>query len=170
MTEQFEAEPRPVADAASDLGKAVVASAPVRRMRERARDLGERAQELRARADELKARAQDLAERARSEVMRRRSAAADNLENLAGAVRPDEEIAARVRRQRLVVGGGSTLAIVAAVGAGVALGVLFTRRRKQRLETKVAAPAVTPEEKPVVNRLPETDPTAFANVSGGLPH
>jgi hypothetical protein len=87
--------------------------------------------EMRTRALEFRLRARD---RARGEVERRRSDAADRLQSLAGALRPEGR--AKDRRKAFVVAGGSTLALTAALGLGVALGLALSRELKKRAEKR----------------------------------
>jgi len=97
---------------------------------------------MRRRADDLASEAQA---RARRELTRRRDAAADALEGIAEALRPqDGPGAARARRTKLAMAGGSTLALTAALGAGVALGFLLSRELKKRKARALAA-ATSPE-------------------------
>jgi hypothetical protein len=81
-------------------------------------------------------RARDLTthagERARGEIARRRSAAAATLESLAESLRPPQEARRAKNRRTLAIAGGSTLALSAALGAGVALGMYLSRRQAKK--------------------------------------
>jgi hypothetical protein len=97
----------------------------------------DRATKARAAMELMRKRARDAAEqariRARGEISRRRVEAADRLENLAGVLRSqDKKAIARVRRRTAVVASGSTLALTAAIGVGVALGMLMSRQKIKR--------------------------------------
>ena len=97
----------------------------------------DRAAKARAAMELMRKRARDAAEqariRARGEITRRRVEAADRLEGLAGVLRSqDKKAIARVRRRTAVVASGSTLALTAAIGVGVALGMLVSRQKVKR--------------------------------------
>jgi hypothetical protein len=129
-TETMASDAREAADSlqATAAAKAAAARATLDQMAKRAREFASRAQDLAARAPE----------RARSEISQRRTAAAESLESLAEALRPTEVARARARRNTVMVAGGSTLAIIAALGAGVALGFLLSRRRHEREARRAA--------------------------------
>lgn len=103
---------------------------------------------VRRRAVDVRARAQG---QARAAIDRRRTAAAVRLEDLAAALRPDDpEHAARARRKAAAIAGASGAALIAAVGLGMALGVMISRRLKRRSELRArvaggAPPARQPE-------------------------
>lgn len=109
--------------AAEAAAKAAEARAALRQMRRAA------VAQMRHKARDLAAQAQT---RARGEAARRRSAAADRLETLAGAIRPEREARARNRGRTIAVAGGSGLALTAALGLGVALGFMLSRGLKKR--------------------------------------
>ena len=114
--EALEARRSQAADAVKAATKALAASAPATRMRRKALDLTSQARA-----------------RARNEVARRRTSAAATLESLADALRgEDREADARARRKTLAVAGGSSLALTAALGIGVALGFALSRQLKKR--------------------------------------
>jgi hypothetical protein len=109
----------------------------------RAAEAAERAmtalKELPGRARDFTAHARDVTtragRRARGEITRRRSATAARLENLADTVRPPAE----ARRRTVAVAGGSMVALTAVLGAGVAIGVYLSRRRRAKADAEFAA-------------------------------
>jgi|GEM_PF-3503567 len=101
---------------------------------------------VRGRAAEARQRARD---RALAQFDRGRSVAATRLEGLAGALRTmDRRHAARSRRKAAMIAGGSSVALLAAVGLGVALGMTLSKRlkRKEQLRERLAAPAAPPPQ------------------------
>jgi hypothetical protein len=177
-SETVDCEPREAlgdsgpAEAAKAAGKVMAARAALGLVRRRAQDVGERARDFGGRAREAGGRARDFAVRApgraRNELVRRRTGAAARLESLAEVVRPDEVRLGRARRKGAAIVGGSTLALAAAVGAGVALGMYISRKLQER---RASATAAQPSEaaSSAGGATPTNDPTAFADVSG-LPH
>ena len=145
-------------EAASEAaGKLAAARAALGLMGRRARDASARAQAFAERAPR----------RARQEIVRRRTDAAERLESLAGVIRPIDESRARSRRKTLAVAGGSTLALTAALGAGVALGMFISRQLQKRRAEQPPTESVADAAQPPARTA--ADPTAFADVSG-LPH
>jgi hypothetical protein len=120
---------------------------------------------MRRSAQDLTSRVQS---RARGEVDRRRMTAATTLESLASALRPD---GADRNRKRAIV-GGSSLALTAALGVGVALGFLLSRQLKARAERRaalpVAAPQDRPEETPLYNGAGHKDQASTIPTAPGL--
>ena len=181
-TEKLDCDaPRSEAEAAKAAGKAA-GSAVLTRLRrraqlmsDRAQMMRERAQDLAERASELTARAQDFAARApgqaRREIARRRSATAARLESLAGAIRPDEEARAVRNRNTAVIAGGSSLALAAALGLGVALGFYLSRELNKRAELRQAGEGVGgggSETTAATGRA--SDAESPLSRAGGLPH
>jgi hypothetical protein len=166
------------AETAKAAGKAAAASAVLNRLRrrsqlmsDRAQVMRERAQDLADRAAELTARAQDFASRApgqaRREIARRRSAAAARLESFAEAIRPDEEARSVRNRRTAAIAGGSTVALAAALGLGVALGFYLSRELKKRAEARDAVEGVEPATAAATGRPEGESPLSRAS---GLPH
>ena len=152
-----EPQEAPAAEAAKNVGRVMAARAALGLMRRRAQDMRARAQGL----------AVSAPRQAREAVARRRTATAARLESLADAIRPlDQTEAARARRKTAMIAGGSTLALAAALGAGVALGMFISRRlQKRRAErARPEGPAPGTERPPAIS-----EPTVFAD-AGGLPH
>lgn len=122
-------------------------------------DLGERAKDLVA----------SLQARARDEAARRRSATADSLETLAGALRRGDKTG--TQRRRAIAVAGPSLALAVALGAGVALGVVLSRQMKKRADRRAALAEVqattpkveAPSAPPVIEQ-----PTAAG--AAGLSH
>lgn len=116
-------------------------------------------------------RAKDLVagvqSRARDQIDRRRSLTADRLESLAGALRPADQ-SPRARRMALAVAGGSGLALVAVLGAGVVIGLVLSRRMRKRAEQRAAAKAASRVQDRVqeTTLLPQT--VEQAPVAAGL--
>lgn len=95
--------------------------------------------QVRRRTQEVRARAQG---RARAAIDRRRTAAAARLEGLAGALRPEDPAGVmRARRKAAAVAGASSVVLVAALGIGVALGFMLSRRLKERAELRARVAA-----------------------------
>jgi hypothetical protein len=139
---------RPTAEAALSADRAARTRAAMELMRTRAREAAEQARI-----------------RARSEITRRRAEAAERLESLAGALRPQDRAAkaARARRKTAMIAGGSTFALTAMLGVGVMLGWLLSRQMTKRaaLSAQGARPALPPAG--------VDSPEALVNV-GGLTH
>jgi hypothetical protein len=124
--------------------------------------------------DHMRRGAQDLTNRvqsrARDEIDRRRATAATTLESLASALRPDGSD----RRRKLAIVGGSSLALTAALGMGVALGFVLSRQLKARAErrTEIAAAAPAPretfEEAPLYNGAGHKDQASTIPTATGL--
>ena len=86
--------------------------------------------------------------RARGEIDRRRTDAATTLETLAQALRPhDAAVGGKARRTALALAGGSGLALTAALGIGVAMGMLLSARRKKRADERT--PSAGEEAPPI---------------------
>lgn len=117
----------------------------------------------RAALSDMGGRARDLVvgvqSRARDQIDRRRSVTADRLASLAEALRP-EGGAARARRKALFVAGGSGLALVAVLGAGVALGLVLSRQMKKRADLRAAEARTLIKETPPRPQAIEQDPVA----------
>lgn len=130
----------------------------MRELRTAAADLPAKAASARAALNQMRRKAQDLTvqarSRARGELERRRITAADTLESLAGALRPD---AARARRKTLAIAGGSTLALTAALGVGVALGFMMSRQLKKRAEQQRVETGGAKEGSPMP-QAPQSEP------------
>jgi hypothetical protein len=126
---------------------------------------------MRRRAEEMGSSARDFANRApqqaRDELVRRRSDAAARLESLAETIRPDEEARARDVRRTAAIAGGSTLILAVALGAGVAIGMLISKRSKQKRAAEQAMQE--PDALGSATRPVPDAPDAFTEV-GGLPH
>lgn len=93
---------------------------------------------VRRRAKEARMRAQG---RALARIDRGRSAAATGLESLVDAIRPtDAQSTARTRRRAAVLAGGSGVVLLAAVGLGLALGLMLSKRlqRKEQVRERLA--------------------------------
>lgn len=107
----------------------------------------------RAKEAQMRARGRALAQ-----IDRGRSAAATRLEGLVDAIRPlDHDHLARARRRAAAIAGASGVALVAAVGLGVALGMMWSRRLRQKdqVRERLAASETTPHPATQVQ-----DPTA----------
>lgn len=129
-----------------------VATAPAKAAAARAAliDLGARARDLVA---DAQGRARDARSRARDQIDRRRSVTADRLEDFADALRP----AAQGRRRTMDVAGGSGLALVAVLGAGVALGLVLSREMKKRADLRAAEERTLIKETPPMPQATEQD-------------
>lgn len=127
-----------------------VSAAPTKAAAARAAliDLGARARDLVA---DAQTRARDAQSRARDQIERRRSITADRLEDMADALRPT----AQSRRRTMAVAGGSGLALVVVLGAGVALGLVLSRELKKRAEQRAA------EEKALIKETPPPMPAGM---------
>ena len=92
----------------------------------------------RAALDTVSQKAKAARARARGHAVvridRGRSAAADRLEGIVDALRPD--YAARSRRKAAAIAGGSSVALLAAIGLGVGLGMLWSKRLKQKEQVR----------------------------------
>lgn len=109
------------------------------------------ADRARAALDTVGRRAKEARMRARgralAQIDRGRSAAATRLEGLVDAIRPlDPDHLAKARRRAVALAGASGVALVAAVGLGVALGLMWSRRlrRKDQARERLAASNTTP--------------------------
>ncbi|CAN7506861.1 hypothetical protein LJR225_003627 [Phenylobacterium sp. LjRoot225] len=131
----------------------------MRELRTIADDLPAKAASAREAFNQMRRKAQDLTVqaqgRARGEIDRRRTTAATTLESLAGALRPDSDV--RARRKTLAIAGGSSLALTAALGIGVALGFMMSRELKKRADQR--AEADESQASPVPPQAPPVDPT-----------
>jgi hypothetical protein len=134
-----------------------VASAPTKAAAARAAliDLGGRARDLVA---DAQSRARDAQSRARDQIDRRRSVTADRLEDFADALRPP----AQGRRRTMAVAGGSGLALVVVLGAGVALGLVLSRELKRRADLRAAEARTLIRETPPMPQAMEQDAVAAA--------
>jgi len=90
-------------------------------------DLGEKTKDLAA----------SLQTRAREEMTRRRSATADRLESIAGALRSEGE-APTAPRRAFAVAAGPAVALAVVLGAGVAVGLVVSRQMKRKREQRAA--------------------------------
>lgn len=92
----------------------------------------------RAALDTVSQRAKAARDRARgraiAQIDRGRSAAANRLEGVVEALRPD--YAARSRRKVAALAGGGGLVLLAAVGLGVGLGMMLSKRLKQKEQVR----------------------------------
>jgi hypothetical protein len=106
----------------------------------------------RAALAELGDKAKDLVvslqARARDEVARRRSATADGLENLAGALRRGEPTPASGRRKAFAIAAGPGVALAVALGAGVAVGIVLSKQMKKRRQLRAAEAEAAKVETP----------------------
>jgi len=148
-------------EAASDSRRMIgdaVAAAPAKAAAARAAliDMGARARDLVA---DAQSRARDVQSRTRDRIERRRSVTADRLEDFADALRPK----AQSRRRTLAIAGGSSLALVAVLGAGVALGLVLSREMKKRADLRAAESGTLIKETPPMPQATEQDA-----VSAGL--
>jgi hypothetical protein len=138
---------------------AVMAAAPIKVEAARAAliDLGDRARDLvagaQSRARDAQDRAREVRGLARDRIDARRSVTADRLEDLADALRP----AAQSRRRNMAVAGGSGLALVAVLGAGVALGLVLSREMKKRADLRAAEERTLIKETPPMPQAMEQD-------------
>lgn len=114
---------------------------------------------------EMRQRARDLSlgarRRAGGEIARRRTAAAATLENLAATLRPQDK--PRIRRRAVAVAGGSTLALVAALAAGVAIGMYLAQRASAKKPSPTEAKAdadASAGPQPAGVRPPEAKPAS----------
>lgn len=147
MTEAA-SESRRMIDAAAAAAPARVAAARMALIDagDRAKDMGERARDLVA----------SMQTRARDQIDRRRSRSADRLESLADVLRPSDQ-ASRARHRTIA---GSSLALAAVLGAGVALGLVVSRELKKRADLRAAEAKSLIKETPPMPQPIEQDPAS----------
>ena len=151
MTEAAGEARRTIESAASEVpAKAAAARAALA-------DLGEKAKDL----------VVSLRARARDEVALRRSATADSLESLAGALRRSEPAPASGRRKAFAIAAGPSVALAVVLGAGVAVGIVLSKQMKKRREQRAAEAEAARVE------APPTPPQAIEQqvpIGAGVPH